>query len=227
MKKFCKMNELYWLFGNLLCAVGIALCTKAGLGMSMIAAPPYILSRFLSRFVPFLTQGVCEYLFQAVLLVAMCIIVGRFRLKYLFSFATAFIFGNIVDGALWVFGGPDIYAELWQRIFAFILGEVITATAIACYFRTELPLCVYELIVVEISSRFNVPSHRVKLFYDLSMLMISVGLSVLLFGGFVGIGIGTVIITLVNSHLIKWTGVLLDKLFDNQPAFPKLIKKLK
>ena len=221
------MNELYWLFGNILCALGVALCTRAGLGMSMIAAPPYILSRFLSPFWPALTQGVCEYLLQAVLLVVMCLVVGRFRFKYLLSFATAFIFGNFVDAALFVVGGSATYTILWQRIIAFAVGEVITAFAIACYFRTNMPLCVYELIVVEIAERFNFPSHKVKRFYDIFMLALSLVLSLSIFKTLVGIGIGTVIITVVNSYLIKWAGILLDKLFDNQPLFPRFIKLFK
>ena len=221
------MNELYWLFGNLLCALGVALCTKAGLGMSMIAAPPYIISRFLSPYFPLMTQGVCEYLLQAVFLIVMCLVVGRFRPKYLLSFATAFVFGNFVDGALWLFGGPATYALLWQRILAFAVGEIITAFAIACYFRTNMPLCVYELIVVEIAERFNIASHRVKRFYDIFMLVLSLVLSLSIFRSFVGIGIGTVVITVVNSYLIKWAGVLLDRMFDNQPLFPKFIKLFK
>ena len=221
------MNELYWLFGNILCAFSVALCTKADLGLSMIAAPPFIINQFLHRFSSFFTQGACEYLIQALILAVMCVITGRFRFKYLLSFATAFIFGNMVDGALWVLGGQSVFPTLTLRVIFFIVGSVITSLAIACYFRTDLPLCVYELFVVAVSDRFNKPTHKVKTFFDFSMLGLSLLLTLSLFGGLVGIGIGTVIVTLVNSQLIKLWGLLLDKLFDNQPFFPKFVKLLK
>ena len=214
------------MLGNLLCAVSIALCTKSGFGLSMIASPPFIFNQFLAQLQPFFTQGACEYIFQAILLLIMCLIIRKFRWKHLLSFATAFIFGNLVDASLWIFGGQQIFDSMLTRIFAFALGEIITALAIACYFRTSLPLCIYELFVKAVSEKFRQPTDKIKLMFDIGMLLLSVAFSLLLFGKFVGIGIGTVIITLVNAPLIKLWGKLLDKIFDNQPLFPRLCKIL-
>lgn len=227
MKKLKKTNEVFWLFGNIFCAFGIALCTKSGLGLSMIAAPPFILNQFLVQFSPFFSQGACEYIFQAFLLLIMCLIIKRFKWKYLLSFATAFIFGNMVDFALWVCGGQALYDTMLLRVIAFIVSELLISFAIACYFRTNLPLCVYELFVVAIADRFKVPSHKIKMIFDYSMLAISVLMTLCFFGKFVGVGIGTVILTLVNSHIIKLWGKLLDKITDSEPIFPKLVQLLK
>ena len=80
-RNMARMNEAAWLFGILLCSLGVALCTKAGLGLSMIAAPPYILHRALISISPIFTQGTCEYLWQGFLLFVMCLILRRFRLR--------------------------------------------------------------------------------------------------------------------------------------------------
>lgn len=226
MKKIRQTDETFWLIGNIFCAFGIALCTKSGLGLSMIAAPPFILNQFLVRFSPFFTQGACEYIFQAVLLLVMCLITKRFKFKYLFSFATAFVFGNMVDFALWVCGGQALYGSIVVRIIAFIVSEIMIALAIACYFRTSLPLCVYELFVVVVADRFSVANHKIKMIFDYSMLAASIILTLCFFGEFVGVGIGTVILTLVNSHIIRLWGKLLNKLTESEPLFPKLIKLL-
>lgn len=226
MKKISKMNESCWLLGNLLCALSIALCTKSGFGLSMIAAPPYIFNQFLVKTSPFFTQGACEYIFQAVLLIIMCLIIRRFNWKYLLSFASAFIFGNMVDFSLWIFGGQEVYESMVMRIIAFALSEVITALAIACYFRTSLPLCIYELFVKAVSERFSLSTDSVKMLFDIGMLLLSVAATLLLFGRFVGVGIGTVIITLVNAPLIKLWGKVLDKIFTYEPRFPKFVKAL-
>ena len=63
--------------------------------------------------------------------------------------------------------------------------------------------------------------------FDYSMLALSLALSLILFRGFVGVGLGTVILTLVNSHLIKLWGKVLDKLFGTEAAFPRLVNALK
>ena len=224
MKKLQKMNEAAWLCGVIFCALGVALCTKANFGLSMIAAPAYIIHKFMEVFLPWYSQGTSEYIWQTVLLVIMCIIVKRFKPKYLLTFACAVIFGLAVDGCLFLLGGGAPYESMIVRIIAFAIGEVITAVAIACYFRTSLPLCVYELVVSEISKKYNIEVGKVKQANDIIMLMISIVFALLLTRSFTGIGIGTVVITLVNAPLISFFGKVLDKLCDFSPRFPKLVE---
>ena len=98
MKKLGKMNEIAWVAGIVLCALGVCLITKADFGLSMIAAPAYILHTGFIKIFPWYTQGTSEYIFQGVLLILLCIAVRRFRFRYLFSFVTAVLFGLTLDG---------------------------------------------------------------------------------------------------------------------------------
>lgn len=227
MKKIQKMNEAAWIMGIILCAFGVALATKANLGLSMIAAPPYIIHLFMRNFLPWYTQGTSEYVWQGVLLIFMCIIVRRFKVKYLLTFACAMIFGFAVDGALFLLGGGGAYEELSTRIIAFIASEIITATAIACYFRTDMPLPVCELLVSEVSKRYSLSINKVKQVTDISMLVLSLVLALALNRSFTGIGIGTIIITLVNASMIAIAGKVLDRFFEFSPRFPKFIERIK
>lgn len=234
MKKIHRMNEAAWVLGILLCNLGIALCTKANLGLSMIAAPPYILSRYFggiaaeggAAFFSFLTQGTCEYIWQGLLLLLLCLIIRRFRPRYLLAALTAVLSGFTLDGFLWLLHGYDIPTALPLRILLFAAGMVVTALAIAFFFRTDLPLSVYELVVVEIARRFSLSTGRVKQVNDLCMLAISLLLDLLLLGGFCGVGWGTLIISLVNAPLISLFGRWLDRIFDFDPLFPALTKTL-
>ena len=45
----------------------------------------------------FVTFGMAEYCLQAVLLLAMCLLLRRFRVSYLFSFVTAVVYGFVLD----------------------------------------------------------------------------------------------------------------------------------
>lgn len=47
MKKIKKTSELMWLLGMIFMSLGVCLCKKSGLGVSMIAAPTFILQEFL------------------------------------------------------------------------------------------------------------------------------------------------------------------------------------
>ena len=226
MKKIGHMNEAAWLLGTLLCALGVCLCTKAGFGLSMIAAPPYIIHRKLVQFSPFFTQGVCEYLWQGVLLMVMCLGIRRFRWQYLLAFGTGILFGLTVDAWFLLLGGNGVCASMPWRIVLFALGEGITALAIAFFFRTKLPLAIYELIVTEISERYALPTPKVKMVNDVVMLVTSVVLALVLHRNLTGIGIGTIIITAVNAALIGLFGKLLDKYFTFEPRFPRLVRLL-
>ena len=64
-----KFGELYWLFGVIFVSLGVAICSKADLGVSMIAAPPFILTEAISKHLPFITVGTIEYIFQGFLLI--------------------------------------------------------------------------------------------------------------------------------------------------------------
>lgn len=218
------MNEAAWLCGTFFCALGVALCTKANLGLSMIAAPAYIIHVFMENFLPWYTQGTSEYIWQAFLLIVMCIIVRKFKPKYLLTFVCAVIFGFAVDGSLFILGGPAPYQSLATRIIAFVFGEIITAIAIAFNFRTSLPLPVYELVVSEVSKKYGKDINKVKQANDIIMLLVSLMLAFALNRSFDGIGIGTVIITLINAPLIAFIGKLLDRFFDFSPRFPKFVE---
>ena len=100
-KKIGRMNEAAWVIGIVVCALGVALCTKADFGLSMIAAPPFIFHYALRGAFPWFTQGTAEYVWQGVLLILMCAAVRRFRWRYLLSFGTAVIAGlSIADELL-------------------------------------------------------------------------------------------------------------------------------
>ena len=210
------------MLGIILCPLGVSLCTKADLGLSMIAAPAYILHLFLEDFSTFFSQGRTEYAWQAFLLLILVCIIRRFRFRYLLCFVSAFISGMILDGWLQIIDGTQTPDSMLVRILCFAAGECITALAIAFYFRTSLPLQIHELLVTEISDRFQLSAHKVKVAEDTVMLIISLLFALLLNGSWQGIGIGTIIITLVNATQISLFGKLLDRYFEFDPAFPRI-----
>lgn len=226
VRKIKKMNEAAWLFGILFCAVGVSLSAKADFGLSMVAAPAYILHLKLSAFLPWFTHGTSEYVWQFLLLILTCLIVRRFRVKYLFSFVTSFLFGITLDGWYLLIGGNAPFETMPARIAAFAGGLICTAFAIAFFFRTGLPLEIYELTVSEIAKRYKLPTDRVKFWYDVAMLLTSLLFAFVLMHGFEGVGIGTVITTLINAPLIALCGKILDRFFTFEPRFPRLVEKL-
>lgn len=239
MKRIGKSSELLWLLGITLVALGVSLCSKTNLGVSMIAAPAFILYDVINPLWNSFSVGVAEYMFQGLILILLCIIVRTFNWRYLLAFAVAVIYGYVLDLFLWLFDGITADA-LWQRWILLIAGDTITALGVACFFRTYMPLQVYELFVAEISKKFKLSINKTKWGFDLSLLAISITLAVIFFAradgfdiasitssSFHNIGLGTIVTTLINSPIIAIMGKLLNKLFDPTPCFKKLHSVLK
>lgn len=221
MKKI-RFGELGWLLGVLLCSLGVHFSARSGFGVSMVVAPAYVLSRFLSGLSSFFSFGSTEYCFQGLLLLLLILALRRFKWKFLGCFITSVCYGLALDGWNALFG-DSIYEGMAMRIVAMVLGAVVTALSIAFYLRTYLPQQVYELVVKEVTERFRFKLTAVKWVYDISSLVLGILLMLLLFGSFdlEMIGIGTLLLTVINTPLIAGWGKLLDKLCDFKPALPR------
>ena len=234
LKKRQKFGELYWLFGLIFVSFGVAVCSKADLGVSMIAAPPFILQEALAPYWPWCTVGTMEYIFQGFLLIILCLTVQRAKLKYVFSFVVAFLYGLLLD--LWLLIlGREPFDAVWLRWVMLIVGDIITAFGVACFFRTYLPLQVYELFVSEVSDRYRFHVAKTKLFYDLASLTVSIILafcinldaasfdwSKIYYTAYHYIGAGTIVTAIINAPIIAFFGKLLSKMTGNEPLFPRV-----
>lgn len=235
VKKIEKGGELLWLLGVIFVALGVAICSKADLGVSMIAAPAFIVNEYVSEFFPQSTVGMMEYLIQGFMLVLLCILVRKFTWKYLMSFAVAVIYGYTLDLFLLILNRVSAVSLLSQWILL-LIGDAVTAFGVACFFRTYLPLQVYELFVAELSSCKKLDIIRTKRWFDITLLLASVALALVLFGdvrnisltnSFHSLGPGTIVTTIINSILIRYSGKFIDRFFGSGHAFPSLYEALK
>lgn len=225
-KKIKRGAELAWLFGIILCPLGVCLSAKSGLGVSMVVAPAYVLYLKLSQYLSFFTLGMAEYLFQGLLIVITSLVLRRFKWKYLLCFVTAVLCGVMID--VWsLLVGTEVCTIFWQQCVYCVLGSIVTGLAIAFMLRTYLPQEVFELVVKEISDRFSFSVNRVKWVYDVSSLLLAIVLMLCLFGrfSFEMVGIGTLFVTVINTPFITLFGKIVDKLFVFDSAFPKFYEK--
>ena len=223
-------TELAYVLGLLILAFSTAMMERAGLGMSMVVAPAYLLHLLLSPVLTIFTFGMAEYVLQGVLLLLTIAIVRRFRVSYLFSFVTAVLYGFVLDGWIWLLDllPAAVYAPLAVRLFLYISGMVFCAMGVSLMFRTYIAPEVYELLVKEVSDRYSRPISVVKTVYD----CVSCGIAVLMsfaifgFGHFVGVQWGTIVCALINGWIIgQWSGFW-DRHFVFGDTMPKLKKWL-
>ncbi len=239
MKKIQKSSELLWVFGVLFVSFGVALCSKADLGVSMIAAPTFIVHEAIQSLLPFVSVGVTEYVIQGILLIILCITVRKFDWKYLLAFAVAVIYGYSLDLFLFIMRSV-VFSTVISRYIMLLVGDIIIGFGVACFFHTYMPLQVHELFVSELTIRYKLKLNPTKWSFDIALLIISLVLALTLFGdvkdlkpttllysSYHSIGLGTFITTFINSPIIALMSRLIDRIFSPTPLFPRLEKILK
>lgn len=204
-------NILHWILGMIICDLGICLCTKANFGLSMISAPPYILHVWLRDTFSWFTQGTAEYVWQAVVFVAVCLVIRKFKFSYLLSFLAAVVTGIIIDGWFLVLGGNGAVEILWVRILLLAVGTCLTALGVALMFRTDLPIQVPEMAVARLAEKWGKTTEKTKFIYDVFMLCVTLAFTFIFTGKLTGVGIGTLVLTFGNAPLIGFFGKLIDK----------------
>lgn len=220
-KKIRLSSELMFVLGMLLMPFAVTLCTKANLGMSMIAAPTYIISEKTP-----LSYGQTEYIFQALVLILMCALVGKAKPIYLTSFISAVVYGSVLDFYIWLLRGFEANA-LALRIVLLIAGMVLTSLAVAMLMHTYLPPCAYDYLVREVVEQRHLPLKKTKLANDFIYLVLSVSLTLILFHGFVGVSWGTLIMAVFNGYIISFFSKFIDKNITVFTRFSKLEKIFK
>lgn len=220
MKKPIVHSEPLYIFATVLLAFAVATVTAADFGVSMVVAPAYVLSLY----VDFLSFGQAEYVVQGVLFIAFCLLMRKFRVSYLFAFASCLLYGLVLD--LWrlipIFTTPAETLGIWWRVAFFVVGELLTALSVAMFFKSYLPPQVNDYFVMGVSERYNIKRSFFKFCFDAGCLVVALVTSLCFFGEIRGVGVGTVIITAVNGFLIGAFSKALDALFEVKPLFPKL-----
>ena len=221
MKKSVFYTEVSYLLGLVIMAFGAAFTELSDFGMSMVVAPTYILHLKVSEYWSWFTFGVAEYVVQGIIIALVTIIMRRFKLSYLFSFATALVYGTLLDGAMYLLSFlPADYFAL--RVLWFVLGTVFCAIAVSLFFHTYISPEAYELIVKEIAQKFSFNINKVKTSYDCINTLLAVVLSFAFFGFgvFRGVGIGTIVCAVINGFLIGKISHILEQRFSFENKMP-------
>lgn len=220
-------SEAAYFIAIFMLSFSVAMIAATDFGVSMIVGSAYILSQKFDV----LTFGQWEYVVQGTLFIVFCILMKKVKLTYFSAFLTGVIYGAVLD--LWRILIPHfnpavtVPGELPMavRIIYFIIGIILTGCAVAIFFKVYIYPQVYDFFVKGISNRFNKDRIKFKRVFDACGLALSCILTLTLFHRFVGIGVGTLIMTFANSFIIGFFSKILDKYFEFEPLFKNFAKK--
>ena len=213
-------TEMAYIIGIVTLAFGTALMERADFGMSMVVAPAYLIYLKISDYLNWFSFGMAEYCFQAFLIIVLAIILRGFKRKYMFSFITAFIYGNVLDVMMRAVALVSANGII-PRVAFYVIGLVVCAVGVSLLFHTYISPEAYELFVKEISSRFGFDINKTKTIYDCCSCFIAIIMSFLFMGflHFEGVKAGTILCASINGWVIGQCSRLFEKYFDFRKYF--------
>ena len=163
-----------------------------------------------SEVLTFFSLGTWTYLFQAALVLTLMIL-RRFVLPYLLSFAVGFVFSELLDvHELWIDVLP---AQLGWRVVYFVVSYLLISLGIALSNHCRLPIIPTDLFPRELSQITGLSYPKIKISFDAICLVVTAGMTYLFLGQVKGIGIGTVLSALTMGKVIGVIGNWLDRHF--------------
>lgn len=193
-------------------AVGVALTLRAELGSSPITCPPYVLS-----LIPHSPLSIGGYIFcmQFFFVIAQIILLRKnFQKIQLLQLAVCLLFGSFTDVAMFLtepFQWGATLQGYTMRWLQLIIGGVILGVGVAWEVRCDVLMIPGEGLPATIAKVFQIDFGKVKIVFDVVLVLIAIVLCYIFFGRWRWdmIGAGTLfsmfyvgaVVRMVNPHL--------------------------
>ena len=201
------LRYLFFTLGLLINSFGIAFITKSSLGTSQISSLPYVLSlRFPLSF------GGFTFIMNTVFILIQIAIQRRdFPPVQLLQIAANVLFSAFIDVSMAVLSW--LHPAGWlARGGCMLLGCAILACGISIEIAPDVITVPGEGLVRVLAQATGKDFGRVKLVFDVTLIVIASALSLLFFGRLQGVGIGTVVSALVVGPFVSLFGRVLPGL---------------
>lgn len=205
------IKVLYFALGVFINALGIDLITKSDLGTSQISSISYVASLKFD----WLSFGMSTFLLNAIFMVMQVFILkGKINLKLLLQLPVSYLLGlfiNINMGILRFFQPTNLMTET----ISLVLGCVILGLGISIEVAPDIVKIPGEGIVATMSKVYGISFGKVKMLFDMTLVILAAILSLILFHRIEGIGIGTVVSALMVGKCVNIFNRLLEPMYDN------------
>ena len=205
--------------GLIVVALGVGISIKSNLGIAPLSCIPTILSLKFTE----LSIGTFTILFNLLFVLLQVIILGKnFKWEMLLQIVPIFIFGYLVDGAVWLFDALEAPATNYVIQILLCLGAVIlTAVGIDLEIVGQGWMLPADSTLNVIMQRTGAKFSTIKVIMDVTLVAITVVLALVFFGLFTGNGEtvvireGTVIQAILTGLCMKVTGPLANRIFGS------------
>ncbi len=199
MKKWI-YRYVFFILGVAINSFGIAFVTKSAMGTSQISSIPYVFSLEF----PSIRFGMWTFLFNILFILLQVVLLKKdFHPIQFFQILVNVLFSGLIDLSMSAlsFFQPE---ALWLRILSLLFGCLILALGICIEVAPDVLVVPGEGIVRALAQTTKIKFGTVKVYFDVTLIVIAGILSLLFFQKFNGVGIGTVVSAIVVGRFVNW-----------------------
>ncbi|WP_326520445.1 YczE/YyaS/YitT family protein [Candidatus Methanosphaera massiliense] len=202
-------NYTILVIGLFIMSFGVALSVKSDLGTTPISCIPNVLS-----FACPLSLGTITVIFNMLLIAIQIILLrSRFQRIQLMQIVVTTIFGYFIDYALGILTFLTPTTELDKWIICIISCFVI-AVGVFLEVNSKAVVLPGEGVSLAVKQVTNIEFGKIKTMFDTSNVVIGIILSLVLFGTFKGIGLGTILAGIVVGYIVRFYRNIVVKLLN-------------
>lgn len=196
LKVYAKKVSSYCL-GLLLLAFGVTFSIKSNLGVSPINAIPYVLSLITK-----IDQGLLTTIVFSIFILMQIVILRKdFKIINLMQIIFSSAFGSFVtfSNNIWTFQGPTNYII---RLLLLGISIIFVTLGLLFYLAADIVAMPVEGVVLAIQSKINKDFAKIKVVFDIIVVIVSSLLSIFLLGKLIGIREGTLLAAIGTGKIL-------------------------
>ncbi len=209
---------LVYIVGLFIMTLGISLSVKSNLGVSPVSSIPYTITCITG-----LEMGKATILFHIVLVVMQILILRKaFQMKNLLQVVVGVIFGYFTTFSNYLFSFLPTPEHMTVQLLMMLGSTVLIAVGIFFYLPADIVPLAGEGAMKAVSDTTHIAFNKVKVGFDISMVVISLISCLVALGTLGSVGVGTIIAAVLVGSVLgvitKWFGEKRDKILQGTPS---------
>ena len=190
----------FFILGLIINSFGVAFITKSALGTSQISSIPYVLSLKFTN----LSFGQTTFIFNMLfILIQLLTLKKDFRPIQFLQIAANILFSSFIDVSMTLLTGLNPQT-IPLRTLSLLVGCAILAVGISVEVAPDVIKVPGEGIVHAISRVSGMEFGKVKIRFDVTLIIIAIVLSFLFFQRLNGVGLGTIVSAILIGPMISF-----------------------
>ncbi|ODA39788.1 DUF6198 family protein [Desulfosporosinus sp. BG] len=204
-----------YILGLFLMTIGIGFSVKSNLGVSPVSSIPYTITLIAG-----IEMGKATILFHIILILMQIVLVRKdFKLKNLSQIVVAVVFGYFTTFSNYLMTFLPTSENYSIRLLLLLISIIFVAVGIFLYLPPDIVPLAGEGVMQAVSQKTGIAFPRVKVSFDISMVLISGITCLFVLHGLGSVGVGTIIsavlVGTVLSFIMKLFRRRLDKFLNN------------